>query len=63
MPIVLDEMRYRRLQRELGEVQVALKLTLGVMRGAPGIGGLERACEGLLEAKRELMGKVMEMEG
>lgn len=60
MPI--DEQLYRRTQRQLGEVQVALKLALGVAKAIPDLDGLEGACFGLLSAKNALMKSIFKME-
>jgi hypothetical protein len=59
---VKDEIVYRRTQRQLGEVQVALQLMAGVMKQAPWVPGLQVACSEAHKAKSALMQKVFRME-
>ena len=58
-----DEIIYRRTQRQLGEVQVALSLMVGVMKQAPWVPGLEVACSEAHKAKGAIMSKIFQMEG
>lgn len=58
-----DELTYRRHQRQLGEIQVALRLTNSVLKDHPTMPGLEEAVAGLLKAKTGLFRRVVEMEG
>ena len=59
---VKDEIIYRRTQRQLGEIQVALSLMVGVMKQAPWVPGLEVACAEAHKAKGAIMQKVLRME-
>lgn len=58
-----DELLYRRLQRQLGEIQVALRLTNSVLKDHPTMPGLNDAVQGLLKAKTGLFRRVVELEG
>ena len=58
-----DELLYRRLQRQLGEIQVALRLTNSVLKDHPKMTGLEEAVQGLLKAKGSLFRRVVGLEG
>jgi len=62
MPIVENELLYRRTQRQLGEIQVALKLALGVAKALPNLEGIEASCFSLLSAKNAIMKSIFEME-
>jgi hypothetical protein len=59
---VKQEMLYRKTQRQLGEVQVALQLLAGVIKQAPWVPGLEVACNEAHKAKGALMQKIFQME-
>ena len=53
---------YRRLQRQLGEIQVALTLANNVHKAMPDQPDLARAVRALLQSKQFLFGKVLDME-
>lgn len=57
-----NELEYRRLQRHLGEIQVALGLTNGVHKAKPGDPDLAHAVRYLLQVKQGLFKKVLDME-
>ena len=57
-----NEPLYRKTQRQLGEVLVALKLTLEAQKQNPDLPGLSQALTGLLAAKNALMQRVFAME-
>ena len=57
-----NEMEYRRLQRQLGEIQVALGLTNGVHKAMPGNPDLAHAVRYLLQVKQQLFQAVLKME-
>jgi hypothetical protein len=58
-----DELLYRPLQRQLGEIQVALRLTNSVLKDHPTMPGLNDAVQGLLKAKGSLFRRVVDLEG
>lgn len=57
-----DELAYRRLQRQLGEIQVSLKLANSILKDNPRVRGLQMGVEGLLSAKADLFQKIKQME-
>ena len=59
---VRNELEYRRLQRHLGEIQVALGLTNGVHKAKPGNPDLAHAVRYLLQVKQQLFQAVLRME-
>ena len=59
---VINEVEYRRLQRQLGEIQVALGLTNGVHKAIPGNPDLAYAVRYLLQVKQQLFQAVLRME-
>lgn len=61
MPIN-DEMAYRKLQRQLGEIQVALKLASGVLKDYPTLNELEIGVNSLLRAKNNLFQRILSLE-
>lgn len=61
MPIK-DEMAYRKLQRQLGEIQVALKLASGVLKDYPTLNELEIGVSSLLRAKNNLFQRILSSE-
>lgn len=58
-----DEVHYRKTQRQLGEVLVALKLALDAQKQNPTLPGTDMALQGLLAMKNGLMTRILEMEG
>jgi len=58
-----DVLAYRRKQRELGEVQVALKLAIDLHKANPHMEYLVRAVRALLACKQEMLTEVIRMEG
>ena len=61
MPIK-DVMAYRKLQRQLGEIQVALKLASGVLKDYPTLNELEIGVSSLLRAKNNLFQRILSSE-
>jgi hypothetical protein len=61
MPIN-DEMAYRKLQRQLGEIQVALKLASGVLKDYPTLNELEIGVNSLFRAKNNLFQRILSLE-
>jgi len=59
---VRNELEYRRLQRHLGEIQVALGLANGVHKAKPGNPDLAHAVRYLLQVKQQLFQAVLRME-
>lgn len=59
---VRNELAYRRLQRQLGEIQVALGLANGVHKAMPGNPDLAHAVRYLLQVKQQLFQAVLKME-
>ena len=57
-----DEMAYRRLQRQLGEIQVALRLANTVLKDQPSLNGLALGVDSLLSAKNDLFHRILAME-
>jgi len=58
----VNELEYRRLQRQLGEIQVALGLANGVHKAKPGNPDLAHAVRYLLQVKHQLFQAVLRME-
>ncbi|MBA4274814.1 MAG: hypothetical protein C0436_04075 [Alphaproteobacteria bacterium] len=56
------EIAYRRKQRELGEVQVCLKLAIDLHKAMPWNPDLAHAVRYLLQVKQGLFRKVLDME-
>jgi hypothetical protein len=61
MPLC-DELLYRKTQRLLGEIQVAIKLALDIKKQRGDLPGLSQAIPALLEAKSSLVQEVFAME-
>lgn len=57
-----NEPAYRRKQRELGEVQVCLKLAIDLHKAMPHMGDLSQAVRSLLQAKQRMLTEVIKME-
>lgn len=62
MPRWTDEVLYRRRQRQLGEIQVAIRLAVSILKDQPNIPGLAQGVDGLLRAKTSLFQTVIAME-
>ena len=58
----MSELAYRRKQRELGEVQVCLKLAVDLHKAMPGNLDLAHAVQYLLQVKQQLFQAVLRME-
>lgn len=58
----MNELAYRRKQRELGEVQVCLKLAIDLHKANPGIEYLTRAVRCLIQTKQKMLAEVIAME-
>lgn len=58
----MNELAYRRKQRELGEVQVCLKLAVDLHKAMPGNPDLAHAVRYLLQVKQQLFQAVLKME-
>jgi len=56
------ELAYRRKQRELGEVQVALKLAVDLHKANPHMGDLTQAVRSLIQVKQRMLSEVINME-
>ena len=57
-----SELAYRRKQRELGEVQVALKLAVDLHKAMPRNPDLAHVVRYLLQVKQQLFQAVLKME-
>ena len=57
-----NELAYRRKQRELGEVQVCLRLAVDLHKANPHMGDLTQAVRSLLQAKQRMLTEVIKME-
>ena len=57
-----DDREYYKAQRRLGEIQVAVKLLVGVLKEVPEFPELEKACANAVWAQKLLMRRVREME-
>lgn len=57
-----NELSYRRKQRELGEVQVALKLSVDLHKANPHMGDLTQAVRSLIQVKQRMLSEVIKME-
>ena len=58
----MSELAYRRKQRELGEVQVALKLAVDLHKANPHMGDLTQAVRSLIQVKQRMLSEVIRME-
>ena len=58
----MSELAYRRKQRELGEVQVALKLAVDLHKANPHMGDLTQAVRSLFQVKQRMLSEVIRME-
>ena len=59
---VRNESEYRRLQRHLGEIQVALSLANGVHKAKPGDPELAKAVRSLIQVKQGLFQQILRLE-
>ena len=58
----MNELIYRRKQRELGEVQVCLKLAVDLHKANPHIVDLTQAVRSLIQVKQRMLSEVIKME-
>ena len=63
MPLRMkNELAYRHIQRQLGEIQVALRLANSILKEDSALPGLGKGVEGLIEAKQAMFKRIMAME-